>query len=130
MPPVYAIISFFSYRFFRKYTYYELVEVGMSFPPSQLPLLMNLLSIRGSYWQKKKKSRSFLIKNIATQGSHSQRFPVRSILFHLFVQLTLIIPRLLLIAFVAKTASGKSAASALERKDKRPLIFPVRLHPR
>jgi hypothetical protein len=28
MPPVYAIISFFSYRFFRKYTYYALVEVA------------------------------------------------------------------------------------------------------
>ncbi|KAF5345730.1 hypothetical protein D9757_013300 [Collybiopsis confluens] len=28
MPPVYAIISFFSYRFFRSYTYYELVEVA------------------------------------------------------------------------------------------------------
>ncbi|KAH8111564.1 DUF300-domain-containing protein [Phellopilus nigrolimitatus] len=27
MPPVYAIISFFSYRFFRSYTYYELIEV-------------------------------------------------------------------------------------------------------
>lgn len=26
MPPVYATISFFSYRFFRSYTYYELVE--------------------------------------------------------------------------------------------------------
>lgn len=25
-PPVYAVISFFSYRFFRSYTYYELVE--------------------------------------------------------------------------------------------------------
>jgi hypothetical protein len=28
MPPVYAIISFFSYRFFRKYTYYALIEVA------------------------------------------------------------------------------------------------------
>ncbi|KAG7098575.1 hypothetical protein E1B28_000506 [Marasmius oreades] len=28
MPPVYAIISFFSYRFFRSYTYYSLVEVA------------------------------------------------------------------------------------------------------
>lgn len=27
MPPVFAIISFFSYRFFRSYTYYSLVEV-------------------------------------------------------------------------------------------------------
>ena len=28
MPPVYAVISFLSYRFFRSYTYYSLVEVA------------------------------------------------------------------------------------------------------
>ncbi|KAG1726829.1 organic solute transporter Ostalpha-domain-containing protein [Suillus lakei] len=28
MPPVYAIVSFFSYRYFRSYTYYALIEVG------------------------------------------------------------------------------------------------------
>lgn len=28
MPPVYAVISFFSYRYFRSYTYYALIEVG------------------------------------------------------------------------------------------------------
>ncbi|KAG5729931.1 hypothetical protein E4T56_gene8668, partial [Termitomyces sp. T112] len=28
MPPVYAIISFFSYRFFRSYTYYSFIEVA------------------------------------------------------------------------------------------------------
>ena len=28
MPAVYAIISFFSYRFFRSYTYYDLIETG------------------------------------------------------------------------------------------------------
>lgn len=28
MPPVYAVISFFSYRYFRSYTYYELIEVA------------------------------------------------------------------------------------------------------
>lgn len=28
MPPVYALISFFSYRFFRDYTYYDLIETG------------------------------------------------------------------------------------------------------
>jgi hypothetical protein len=27
MPPVYAVVSFFSYRFFHAYTYYALVEV-------------------------------------------------------------------------------------------------------
>lgn len=26
MPPVYAVISFFSYRYFRSYTYYSLIE--------------------------------------------------------------------------------------------------------
>ena len=29
MPAVYAVISFFSYRFFRSYTYYDLIETGM-----------------------------------------------------------------------------------------------------
>ena len=28
MPPIYAIIAFFSYRFFRDYTYYALVQTG------------------------------------------------------------------------------------------------------
>lgn len=28
MPPVYAIVSFLSYRFFREYTYYSLVEAA------------------------------------------------------------------------------------------------------
>lgn len=26
MPPIYAVISFFSYRFFRYYTYYSLIQ--------------------------------------------------------------------------------------------------------
>jgi hypothetical protein len=32
MPPVYATISFLSYRFFRSYTYYSLVQVGALHP--------------------------------------------------------------------------------------------------
>lgn len=28
MPPVYAVVSFFSYRYFRSYTYYSLAESG------------------------------------------------------------------------------------------------------
>ncbi|TBU25288.1 organic solute transporter Ostalpha-domain-containing protein [Dichomitus squalens] len=31
MPAVYALISFFSYRFFRSYTYYDLIECGTAF---------------------------------------------------------------------------------------------------
>ena len=30
MPPVYAVISFLSFRFFRSYTYYALAETGES----------------------------------------------------------------------------------------------------
>jgi hypothetical protein len=45
MPPIYAIISFLSYRFFRSYTYYSLVEVGM-FVPNRLPfILIDLLPL-------------------------------------------------------------------------------------
>ncbi|THH00561.1 hypothetical protein EW026_g1986 [Hermanssonia centrifuga] len=39
MPPVYAIISFFSYRFFRSYTYYDLIETAyenLAQPPGVL----------------------------------------------------------------------------------------------
>lgn len=43
MPPVYAVISFFSYRYFRSYTYYSLIESSACFsfsffPPSVPPL--------------------------------------------------------------------------------------------
>jgi len=30
MPAVYAVISFLSYRYFRDYTYYQLIEIGES----------------------------------------------------------------------------------------------------
>ncbi|KAI6014358.1 DUF300-domain-containing protein [Pisolithus marmoratus] len=69
LPPIYAIISFFSYRFFRSYTYYSLVESGW------LPHSSNGL-------------------------------------------------RLLLIEYVADTASGRDALKAMERKDKRSLPMP------
>jgi hypothetical protein len=32
MPPVYAVVSFFSYRYFRSYTYYSLAETGAFSP--------------------------------------------------------------------------------------------------
>lgn len=32
MPPVYAIMSFLSYRYFRSYTYFSLVQVGALHP--------------------------------------------------------------------------------------------------
>ncbi|KAJ7497348.1 DUF300-domain-containing protein [Mycena latifolia] len=70
MPPVYAVISFLSYRFFRDYTYYSLVEVGASATNSALA-------------------------------------------------------RLLLIEYVADSATGHSAENAIARKDKRRLLFPL-----
>ncbi|EDR03464.1 uncharacterized protein LACBIDRAFT_295223 [Laccaria bicolor S238N-H82] len=69
MPPVYAIISFFSYRFFRDYTYYSLIEV-------------------------------------------------------VYEAVTISAFLLLLIDYVASTATGHSAEKAIARKDKRPLPFP------
>lgn len=70
MPPVYAIISFFSYRYFRSYTYYELIEV-------------------------------------------------------VYEAVTLSAFMLLIIEYVASTASDHSARNALERKDKRKLPIPL-----
>jgi len=69
MPPIYAIISFFSYRYFRSYTYYSFIEAA-------------------------------------------------------YEAVTLSAFLLLLIDFVASTATGHSAKKALERKDKKSLPIP------
>ncbi|KIJ43075.1 hypothetical protein M422DRAFT_170381, partial [Sphaerobolus stellatus SS14] len=69
MPAIYGIISFLSYRFFRDYTYYSLVEV-------------------------------------------------------VYEAVTISAFLLLLIQYVAATASGSKAENALLRKDKQPLPFP------
>jgi len=69
MPPVYAIISFFSYRFFRSYTYYSLAESA-------------------------------------------------------YEAVTLSAFLLLLIEYVADTASGHDATKAMERKGKTSLPIP------
>jgi len=69
MPPVYAIVSFFSYRYFRSYTYYSFIEAA-------------------------------------------------------YEAVTLSAFLLLLIDFVASTASDHSANKALERKDKKSLPIP------
>ncbi|EIW74213.1 DUF300-domain-containing protein [Coniophora puteana RWD-64-598 SS2] len=70
MPPVYAIISFFSYRFFRTYDYYSLIEAA-------------------------------------------------------YEAVTLSAFLMLLIEYVANTATGHSAEKALVRKDKTRLLFPL-----
>jgi hypothetical protein len=53
MPPVYAVVSFFSYRFFRDYTYYSLGETSALAPPLYNRVLAHsppLPSLRGA-WQ-------------------------------------------------------------------------------
>ncbi|KAK7057130.1 organic solute transporter Ostalpha-domain-containing protein [Favolaschia claudopus] len=69
MPPVYAVISFLSYRYFRDYTYYSLVEV-------------------------------------------------------VYEAITMSAFLLLLIEYVADSATGHKAENAIARKDKRPLLMP------
>ncbi|KAF9032362.1 organic solute transporter Ostalpha-domain-containing protein [Panaeolus papilionaceus] len=69
MPPIYAIISFFSYRFFRDYTYYSFIQIA-------------------------------------------------------YEAITLSAFLLLIIEYVAETATGHSAEKAVERKDKMPLPIP------
>lgn len=47
MPPVYAVVSFFSYRFFRSYTYYSLAESGaLGFAASWTRLMAVLQRMR------------------------------------------------------------------------------------
>ncbi|KAF9530748.1 organic solute transporter Ostalpha-domain-containing protein [Crepidotus variabilis] len=69
MPPIYAIISFCSYRFFREYTYYSFIQIA-------------------------------------------------------YEAVTLSAFLLLIIEYVAATATGHSTEKALERKDKTPLPMP------
>ncbi|KAF8637178.1 hypothetical protein AX17_002991 [Amanita inopinata Kibby_2008] len=69
MPPIYAIISFFSYRYFREYTYYSFIQIA-------------------------------------------------------YEAVTLSAFMLLLIEYVASTASEHRPENALARKDKRPLPLP------
>ncbi|KAJ8696826.1 hypothetical protein PTI98_006659 [Pleurotus ostreatus] len=69
MPPVYAIISFISYRFFRQYTYYSLIEV-------------------------------------------------------VYEAITMSAFLLLLIDYVAESASGHNVDNAISRKAKSKLLFP------
>ncbi|KAF7428646.1 hypothetical protein PC9H_007873 [Pleurotus ostreatus] len=70
MPPVYAIISFISYRFFRQYTYYSLIEV-------------------------------------------------------VYEAITMSAFLLLLIDYVAESASGHNVDNAISRKAKSKLLFPA-----
>jgi len=51
MPPVYAIISFFSFRFFRSYTYYSLAETGEFASSFSLVLRVSIssASVRGTW---------------------------------------------------------------------------------
>lgn len=70
LPPVFGIISFFSYRYFRDYYYYELVQI-------------------------------------------------------IYEAVTITAFMLLIIEFVATTASGNSAENAIARKDKKKLPIPL-----
>jgi len=44
MPPIYAIISFCSYRFYRDYTYYSFIQIGMSLYYKRNPALIFIVA--------------------------------------------------------------------------------------
>ena len=75
MPPVYAIVSFFSYRFFRDYTYYSLAEtsaLALSFPES-----FSLILLPGTVYEVcSKRSSSKMQVLDDTKGHHIKRLLV------------------------------------------------------
>lgn len=85
MPPIYAVTSFFSYRYFRDYTYYSLIET------SEFVFTMGRMDVDGAVAYEAVTLSAFL---------------------------------LLLVEFVAGTASENKAENAIARKDKRPLPLP------
>ncbi|KDQ10908.1 hypothetical protein BOTBODRAFT_177792 [Botryobasidium botryosum FD-172 SS1] len=97
MPMIYAIISFFSYRYFRSYTFVSSPRLHLS---ARIPLLPPLA----------RSSRPHL--DLPT--------PKPTV----YEAITLSAFLLLIIQFVAGTASGHDAKAALARKDKAPLPFP------
>ncbi|KIJ42912.1 hypothetical protein M422DRAFT_254033 [Sphaerobolus stellatus SS14] len=116
MPAIYSIISFLSFWFFRDYTYYSLVEaVNEVYPPLHVLIAMVLII--------------FNCHSLSSRllGCNDQRLLVRPICApNPDIELTRIQPcRLLLIQYVAATASGSKAENALLRKDKQPLPFPI-----
>ena len=135
MPPVYAIISFLSYRFFRSYTYYSFIEVGTFVCLFQSCPQTHLLKISLTAYEVKvlsqRISEIFLNWAKRTQGNHIKRVFVRSQTNSnqrwLLTVSKFMLKRLLLIDFVASTATDHSANKALERKDKKALPLPVRL---
>lgn len=121
MPPVYAVISFLSYRFFRDYTYYSFIEVGASllFSRISVPLLIILPSLWGAknFWF----SRPIITANKPRQSLW--------VLLCSFIILNVMecswrgISSLLLIEFVADATKNQS--NMFEKKEKRKLMFPV-----
>lgn len=111
MPPIYAIISFLSYRFFRSYTYYDLVETGAHLGSV---LLAHKLT-----------PPTFSLRIHNDQCIHVST-PV-DLLYLLRRCIERDSARLLLIQYVAATAAGNDVNNAIARKDKSKLPMPVRL---
>lgn len=124
MPPVYAIISFFSYRYFREYTYYEFIEVG-----EWIHVLETIFAdhVVLAYEVRLKYFFVFLgysyTPSRLSRSAHSCMFGSmkHSIVHHWQT------PSLLLVDFVASTAADHDATKAIARKEKKALPIPVRV---
>lgn len=84
MPPVYAIISFFSYRFFRHYTYYSFIEVGESKPRLPTDSITNAFNQPMRYDLLPEVPAPFVYHSFF-KGRHAKRIPVRILVLSHFI---------------------------------------------
>ncbi|KAI0367134.1 DUF300-domain-containing protein [Pilatotrama ljubarskyi] len=98
MPAVYAIISFFSYRFFRSYTYYDLIETAYEV------------------------SNGFILDTSASRGTFL--VSMTEVVKPAQPSVTLSAFLLLLIEFVAATTAEHKVDNAIIRKDKEAMPIP------
>ncbi|KAL1940982.1 hypothetical protein VTO73DRAFT_7618 [Trametes versicolor] len=118
MPAVYAIISFFSYRYFRSYTYYDLIETAQIASDRCCRAGRGELFGGSADQQTPRLPRNLFHRRPGTDGQILLRAGLSK------ASVTLSAFLLLLIEFVAATAVEHNVENAIIRKDKEALPMP------